>query len=143
MNSVRQLLHTKGSNIFSISPSASVYEALRKMADNDIGSLVVVEKGKLAGLFTERDYARKIALKGRSSMDTPVADLLDHETVYVTPDDTVEQCMALMTTRRTRHLPVLENDEVVGIVSIGDVVKQMIAEKDSMIEQLQRYVYGG
>jgi len=143
MTYVRHVLQTKGNLTLSIAPSVSVQEALEKMTDNNVGSLLVIQDGKFVGLFTERDFVRHVALKGKSSVDGLVGDMMAREVLYVSPDTSIEQCMALMTEKRTRHLPVLEKNELVGIVSIGDVVKKLIADKDFVIEQLEKYITGG
>jgi len=143
MTIVRYILHAKGNTALSVAPSVSVCEALREMIDNNVGSLLVVESGKLVGLFTERDFARSVAFQGKSAVDGVVGDMMAEAVQSVSPNTTIEQCMALMTDKRTRHLPVLENDELVGIISIGDVVKNLIADKDFMIEQMDKYIRGG
>jgi len=143
MTIVRYILHAKGNTALSVAPSVSVCEALREMIDNNVGSLLVVENGKLVGLFTERDFARSVAFQGKSAVDGVVGDMMAEAVQSVSPNTTIEQCMALMTDKRTRHLPVLENDELVGIISIGDVVKNLIADKDFMIEQMDKYIRGG
>ncbi len=142
MTQVKYVLQTKGDAALSIDASVSVFDALKKMADNDIGSLLVMNKGKLVGLFTERDFAREVADRGQTFTGCSVADMMTDEVLYVSPDTTVEQCMALMTEKHTRHLPVLDNNRVVGIVSIGDVLKKLISDKDVKIEQLERYITG-
>ena len=142
MTKVRQLISDKGSKVLSIGPEDSVLDAIRMMADHDVGSLVVLDNGKLAGIFTERHYARKVVLKGRSSPSTPVRDVMESEVVCVGPDHTVEECMALMTADRIRHLPVLENERLVGIISIGDLVKSIIADQKFHIEQLENLIRG-
>lgn len=142
MTKVRQLISDKGERVLSIGPEDSVLDAIRMMADNDVGSLVVLDNGKLAGIFTERHYARKVILKGRSSPSTPVRDVMESEVVCVGPDHTVEECMALMTADRIRHLPVLENERLVGIISIGDLVKSIIADQKFHIEQLENLIRG-
>ena len=139
---VRGLLEKKGQQTLSVDCQATVFDALGKMAEHDVGSLLITRNGTFAGLFTERDYARKVVLEGKSSKQTAVGELMDPEVVCVSPDDPLEQCMALMTAKRTRHLPVLEQGQVVGIVSIGDVVKHLLAEKDFTIQQLESYVFG-
>jgi CBS domain-containing protein len=142
MTKVRQLISDKGEKVLSIGPEDSVLDAIRMMADNDVGSLVVLDNGKLAGIFTERHYARKVILKGRSSPSTPVRDVMESEVICVGPDHTVEECMALMTADRIRHLPVLENERLVGIISIGDLVKSIIADQKFHIEQLENLIRG-
>jgi CBS domain-containing protein len=142
MTSVKYILRAKGGTALSVVPSVSVYEAVQAMIDNNVGSLLVVQDGKLIGLFTERDFMRNIALKGKSALDGVVEDMMVREIQAVSPTTTIEQCMALMTDKRTRHLPVLENEELVGIVSIGDVVKKLIEEKDFVIEQMEKYITG-
>jgi len=140
MRNVRQLLASKPAEVHSIRPDAPVIEALRLMADKGIGAVLVLEGGKLAGIFSERDYARKIALVGRSSADTPVRDIMTAELHSVSPDDSVEHCMQVVTDGRIRHLPVLERGELVGLVSIGDLVKAMIEEQQIELDHLQRYI---
>ncbi len=142
METVRHLLQVKGNKVWSIRPDASVYDALERLAEKDIGALLVMESDSLEGIFSERDYARKIALHGKSSADTPVSDVMTSQVVCISPDQRIEDCMALMTQKRIRHLPVLEHDKVVGIISIGDVVKEVIAEQEFVIEQLENYITG-
>ncbi len=142
MTTVAQVLQEKGHAAWSISPDATVYDALRLMADKDIGALLVLEESKLVGILSERDYARKVALKGRFSKDTLVREIMTEDVVYVSPERTIEECMALMTAKRVRHLPVLANDQLVGIISIGDAVKAIISEKEFLIHQLERYITG-
>lgn len=142
MTHVKYVLQTKGHTTLSIDPTVSVFDALTKMAEHDVGSLLVMKAGKVVGLFTERDFARKVALHGQAFAGSSVGDMMTEEVLYVTPDTTVEECMALMTEKHTRHLPVLENDRLVGIVSIGDVLKKLIADKNFQIEQLERYITG-
>ncbi len=142
MKTVKQLLQGKGRDIWSISPDASVYEALLFLAEKDIGALLVLEDEKLKGILSERDYARKVILRGKSSRDTPVREIMTTKVFYVRPDQTIEDCMALMTDKRIRHLPVLEDNEVVGVISIGDVVKAIISEQEFMIAQLENYITG-
>jgi CBS domain-containing protein len=142
MTYVRQLLKTKGNEIWSIAPQATVYEALQIMSEKDVGALLVVDKENLVGIFSERDYARKVILKERSSKDTTVGELMTREVLYIEPRSTVEDCMALMTAKRVRHLPVLENERLIGIVTIGDVVKQIISDQEFTIQQLERYIKG-
>ena len=143
MANVEKLLKIKGNHTWSIAPQATVYEALQKMAEKEAGALLVIDEGKLVGIFTERDYARKLVLKGRFSRDTAVCDLMTQEVLYVEPKNSIEDCMVLMTNKRVRHLPVMENEQLVGIVTIGDVVKQIISDQESTIEQLEKYIAGG
>jgi CBS domain-containing protein len=141
MDTVRDILQIKGSLVLSISPESSVYEALETLEDNNVGALVVLEKdGKLDGIFTERDYARKVILKGRSSKETMVQDIMTESPVFVTPDTKIEECMQMMSRKYIRHLPVMENGRLVGVVSIGDIVNYIITQKDFIIECLQRYI---
>ena len=130
------------SKVLSISPDASVYDAIALMAENSIGALLVVSDGKLAGILSERDYARKVVLQSRSSKDTRVRDIMTSPVVTVTPTHTVEECMRLMTDKRIRHLPVVEGHVIVGIVSIGDLVRSMLTVQGEMIQQLQQYING-
>ena len=143
MYTVRHLLEEKGNQVWTISPQASTFEALELMAGKNIGALLVLEQDKIVGIFTERDYARKVVLKGKSSKTTIVGELMTTEVLYVAPDDTIENCMALMTDKRARHLPVMENGELLGVVSIGDVVKAIISDREFMIRELERYITGG
>ena len=140
MGTVRNILQIKGNAVHTVSPGTSVYEALEELENNNMGSLVVVEDGKLIGIFTERDYARKVILKGRSSKDTQVRDIMTERPIFVTPDATIEECMQLMSSKNFRHLPVLENDQLVGVISISDLVKFIIREKDFIIENLEHYI---
>ncbi len=142
MHTVRQILKVKGNEICSISPQAFAYEALELMNDKGVGALLVLDNEKLVGIFSERDYARKVILKGKSSKDTPVSELMTEEILYLEPQTTVDECMALMTDKRVRHMPVLENGELIGVVSIGDVVKQVISDQEVVIEQLEKYITG-
>jgi len=140
MTIVSQLLRNKGDAVWSVSPETSVYVALELMAAKNIGALLVLDDEKLAGIFSERDYARKIILHGKSSKDTPVKDIMTFKVVTVRPDQNIADCMALMTDKHIRHLPVLEDDKVIGVISIGDVVKGIIAEQEFHIEQLESYI---
>ena len=143
MKLVKHLLDAKGTNVISISPDASVFDAIKLMADESIGSLVVLDENEaLAGIVTERDYARKVIIKGRSSHDTRVAEIMTADVMTAVVDDTVNSCMELMTERKVRHLPVVENDRVVAIVSIGDLVQAIIADQQEEIEQLEHYISG-
>jgi len=143
MITVNDILKDKAGDILTISPQDTVYRALEIMAEKDLGALVVVEGGKVVGLFSERDYARNIVLQGKSSKDTLVKDLMNANPCYVRPEQTLNDCMALITEKRTRHLPVLDGEKLVGIVSIGDVVKQYIVDKEFTIKQLENYIAGG
>ena len=143
MYTVRHLLQEKGSQVWSIAPQTTVYEALQLMADKNVGALLILQDGNVAGIFTERDYARKVVLQGRSSKTTSVGELMTHDVLYVGPDDTIENCMAIMTDKRLRHLLVMEKEKLVGIVSIGDVVKAIISDREFTIRELERYITGG
>ena len=140
MRRVRHLLEAKAPEVFAIGPDAPVIDAIRLMAEKGIGAVVVMQAGRLAGILSERDYARKIVLQGRSSHDTPVRDIMTSQVVTVRLDDTIDHCMQLVTDRRIRHLPVLERDAVLGVVSIGDLVKALIEDQQVEIDQLQRYI---
>lgn len=139
---VRQLLQDKGHAIWSIHPDETVFEALRVMADKDVGSLVVDDGGAVVGIFSERDYARKVILHGHASRDLKVRAIMTSDLVTVGPDQTLADCMRLMTDNRFRHLPVIENGSQVGVISIGDVVKAVMAEQEFLIDQLQSYIGG-
>ena len=143
MYTLREMLKMKGDQVWSITPQATVYEALELMATKNCGALVVIKDDKVVGIFSERDYARKVILQGKSSKTTSVGELMTREVLYVSPDDTIENCMALMTSKRTRHLPILENGKLAGIISIGDVVKAIISEHEFTIRELERYIHGG
>ena len=139
---VRDLLQKKGDAVFSVAPGDSVRTAIEQMAERGVGALLVMEGERLAGIVSERDYARQVILKGRSSHDTPVSDIMSSRVVCVHPERTIEECMALMTERRIRHLPVVAEDRVTGVISIGDVVSAVIAERDFQIQQLESYISG-
>lgn len=139
---VRQLLQDKGHTVWSVHPDASVLEALKLMADKNVGSLVVMQGSTVVGVFTERDYARKVILLGRASRDLAVREIMTSELVTVAPDATLSDCMRLMTENRVRHLPVMEDGHQIGLVSIGDVVKAVMAEQQFLIDQLQKYIQG-
>lgn len=143
MKTVQDVLGNKGGQIWSVSPGNTVYEALQLMAEKEIGAVLVMEAGKPVGILSERDYARQVILKGRASKDTPVREIMSTRLVYIRPEQTVEDCMALMTDKRIRHLPVLEGGELRGVLSIGDVVKAVISEKQFLIEQLENYISSG
>ncbi len=140
MRTVRQLLEAKTPEVFAIGPDAPVIEAIRLMADKRIGAVLVMDGPRLAGILSERDYARKIVLQGRSSADTPVREIMTAQVVSVGLEDSAERCMQIVTERRIRHLPVLDAGEVVGVVSIGDLVKAVIEDQQLELDQLQRYI---
>lgn len=142
MRTLKRVLDAKGRDVYSTTPDTSVFDALAEMAERDVGALIVMEQGKVVGIFSERDYARKIILLGRSSRETPVRDIMTSRVVYARPDLTLEECLALMTDKRIRHLPVMDEAEVCGVVSIGDLVKGIIAEQRFIISQLESYVSG-
>ncbi len=142
MKKVRDILDHKGRNVWSIGPEASVFDALKLMAEKDIGALVVLDGGNLVGIISERDYARKIVLLGRASPTTQVKEIMTTDVVCVDPERNVDECMALVTEKRVRHLPVLENGKLIGLISIGDLVKSIITEQQFIIEQLERYITG-
>ena len=142
MRTVKQLLETKPADIFAIGPDAPVIEAIRLMAEKSIGAPLVMEGARLVGILSERDYARKVVLQSRSSADTPVRAIMTADVITVTPNDTVERCMQIVTERRIRHLPVMEQGRVVGVVSIGDLVKAVIEDQQVELDQLQRYIAG-
>ncbi len=143
MKTVRQLLHSKGFDVWSVSPGTSVLNALKLMAEKNIGALLVLESGRLVGIFSERDYARKVILKGKASHNTQVREIMIRKVIYVRPEQGMEECMGLMTQKRIRHLPVMEGGELVGMISIGDVVKSIISEQEFTIRQLEQYISGG
>ena len=143
MKTVRDLLKQKGRDVWSIAPESTVYDALKLLAEKNIGALLVIDAGRPVGIFSERDYARQVILKGKTSKDTPVREVMTSKVVFVRPEQSIEECMALMTDKRFRHLPILEAGALVGILSIGDVVKALISEKDFLIEQLANYISSG
>jgi len=142
MTTVQKLLDKKGREVLSVNPDDTVFDAIKKMADKNVGSVVVIEDDKPVGIFTEREYARNVILKGRSSPMTPIRDVMERRVICARPEQTVEECMAVMTDKRVRHLPVLERKKLVGIVSIGDLVKSKIADQQFTIERLVEYVRG-
>lgn len=142
MRTVRQLLESKPAEIIAISPDAPVIDAIRLMAERRVGALVVMEGARLAGILSERDYARKIVLQGRSSKDTPVRDIMTAEVITVRPEDSSDHCMQVVTDKRIRHLPVMQGGDVVGVLSIGDLVRAVIEEQKQELDQLQRYIAG-
>jgi CBS domain-containing protein len=139
---IRAVLTHKGGNLWSVPPGSSVYDAIAMMGEKEVGALLVIEDAKLVGILSERDYARKVILKGRSSKDTPVSEIMTSPAMHVTPQETVETCMRIMTANRVRHLPVLEDEKVVGIVSIGDLVNWIISAQADTIHQLHSYITG-
>jgi CBS domain-containing protein len=143
MSTIQQLLEQKGRDVWSISPGSSVYDALSFMAEKNIGAVLVLDDGELAGIFSERDYARKVALRGKSYLKTPVREIMTKEVITASPQQTIEEAMALMTEKRFRHLPVVEDGQIVGVISIGDLVKSITARQEFMIEQLENYIATG
>jgi len=142
MRTVQQLLDDKGHDIQSVHPDDSVFDAIQKLAAANIGSLIVIEDDRPVGIFTERDYARNVILKGKSSPTTQVRDIMTTRVVYVHPEQTVEECMAIMTDKHIRHLPVLQDEKLIGMISIGDLVKSIIADQKFTIEQLEQFIHG-
>ncbi len=142
MKTVKDLLNDKGYAVWSIGPGESIYDAIELMANKEVGALMVVEDTKLVGIVSERDYARKVILKGLSSKDTEIRDIMTARVVYAQPEQTIEECMALMTEKRIRHLPILDGGKLVGVISIGDLVKSVIAEQRFTIAQLEHYITG-
>lgn len=140
MTLVRQLLSTKGSTVYAVAPDASVYDAIAIMAHRGIGALLVMEADEVLGVISERDYARKVILQDRASKSTPVREIMTTRVVSGQPDQTIEECMALMTEKRIRHLPIMEDGRLTGIISIGDLVKAIIADQQFVIEQLESYI---
>ncbi len=140
-NLVSLILKAKGNKIWSIAPQETAYKALQLMSEKNLGALLVIDKGKVVGLFSERDYARKVILKGKSSKTTNVSELMTKEVLFVDPDTSVEDCMSLMTEKRVRHLPVMKKKHLVGVVTQGDVVKQLIADQKFENEELERYIH--
>jgi len=137
MKTVKDILKNRGRRIWSVSPVTTAYEALEVMAEKDIGALLVFKNDHLVGIFSERDYARKVILKGKASRDTPVSELMTRQVFYVDPENTLDECMALMTMKHIRHLPVFDNNEITGIITIGDVVKEIVSEQEITIEALE------
>ncbi len=142
MKRIDQLLREKGTDFWSVVPGATVFEALKLMAAKNIGAVLVMEGDRLEGIFSERDYARKVVLDGKSSKDIPVRQIMTSKVVCIHPEQNIEECMALMTDKRIRHLPVIEGDRVVGLISLGDVVRAMISEQSFIISQLEHYISG-
>ncbi len=140
MKKIRELLQNKGGDIWSVTPDTSVLDAIKMMAEKGIGALMVLDSGKPVGIISERDYARKVILMGRSSQDTPVSEIMSSSLIFADVEQSVEDCMSLMTDHRIRHLPVLDNNELLGVISIGDLVKTIIDEQKFMIKQLETYI---
>lgn len=143
MITLRQLLQSKGGGIWSVTSTSTVFDALRTMAEKNVGALLVIDEGRLVGIVSERDYARKVALKGKSSKDILVKEIMTEKVVYIRPDESIEECMALMTEKHFRHLPVIDNGTLIGVISIGDVVRTVISEQKFIIAQLENYISGG
>lgn len=139
---IKQVLEKKGYDIWTVNSNSSVFDALKLMAEKNIGALIVLENDKIVGIFSERDYARKVILHGKSSRDTLVKEIMSINVIIANPENTVEECMALMVKNRIRHLPILEIDKLIGIISIGDVVGAIIDDKDFTIKQLEKYIMG-
>lgn len=142
MGKVRNILQSKISSIFSVCPDSTVFEALELMLENNVGALLVMRQNKFVGIFTERDYARKVILKGKASKEIRIGEIMTEHPITVSPDNTIEDCMRLMTNKYIRHLPVLEGEELIGIISIGDVVRYIIDEQKFIIENLEHYITG-
>jgi CBS domain-containing protein len=142
MKTIKDVLRDKGQAVWTIDVNALVLDALELMAEKEIGALMVTEEGRLAGVMSERDYARKVVLLGKSSKDTPVREIMTRKVLYVKPEQTVEECMALMTEKHVRHMPVLDGDSMIGVVSIGDIVKSVVSEQQFLISHLENYIRG-
>jgi CBS domain-containing protein len=142
MATVSVILSEKGTQVWSVAPSDTVFTALELMAEKDIGALLVLDGTRITGIFSERDYARKVILMGKASKSTPVSEIMTREVLVVSPDSSLEECMGVMTGKKVRHLPVLDGDEIVGMISIGDVVNQLLNQKEFVIEQLESYIKG-
>jgi CBS domain-containing protein len=143
MKTVSDILQIKGREVWTITPETIVFDALKALADRNVGALVVLDGAKVVGILSERDYARKVILHGKSSRELKVREIMSANVYFVRPEQTIEDCMALLTNKRVRHLPVLQHDELLGIISIGDVVKAVIAEQESTIKHLEHYITGG
>jgi CBS domain-containing protein len=137
---VKNILQVKGNEVYAVSMDVVVFDAIKMMSNRGVGALLVMESRKLVGIISERDYTRKVILKGKSSKDTPVKEIMSAPVIYTTPDESIERCMAMMTTKRIRHLPVLDGGEVIGVVSIGDLVKAIIAQQEVWIRELENHV---
>ncbi len=142
MTFVSQLLSAKGTDVWSVTPEYTVFAALVLMAEKEVGALLVLDGESLVGVFSERDYARKVILRDKSSRDTPVSEVMSAPVIFVRPDQSIDECMSLMTEKRTRHLPVLDNGKLTGLISIGDVVKAVISDREAVIDQLESYITG-
>lgn len=142
MNKVNDILRIKGNKVWSIAPDATVYDAIHLMTANKVGALMVMEDANLVGVISETDYMRNVILKGRASKDTPIKEIMSTRVLYVHPEQDIEECMVLMTEKRTRHLPVMDKGKLIGVISIGDVVKSIIDEQRFTIEQLENYITG-
>ena len=142
MTFVDQLLRAKGTDVWSVTPEETVFAALELMAEKEVGALLVLDGESLAGIFSERDYARKVILRDKSSRDTAISEVMSAPVICVQPDQSIEECMSLMTENRARHLPVLENEKLIGLISIGDVVKAVISDREAVIGQLESYITG-
>jgi CBS domain-containing protein len=142
MRTVREILNKKGNLIWSVSPEATVYEALQLMAEKEAGAVLVIENARIKGILSERDYARKVILHGKFSKDTNVTDIMSDHVIYVEPSQSIEECMSIMINKKIRHLPVMENNKLSGIISIGDVVEAVLEEKDTVIGELTRFIQG-
>ena len=142
MPNVNQILNAKGNQVWSVEPDSKVFDALELMAEKDVGALLVINEGNVVGIMSERDYARKVILKGKSAKDIPVSEIMTTKVFCLSPNETFEECMALMTDKHIRHLPVLQDEELIGIISIGDVVNAIISEKQFVISQLENYIKG-
>lgn len=142
MKTLRQLLAGKTQSLAAVAPKDTVFHALKVMADNRVGAVLVLDGERLVGIFSERDYARKVILQGRSSHDTPVRHIMTERVVYARPEQTIAECMALMTDKRIRHLPVIGRERLLGVLSIGDLVKETICEQEFLIRQLENYIHG-
>jgi CBS domain-containing protein len=142
MSTVRHILDQKGNNIWSIHPDATVFDAIAKMAEKDIGSLIVMDGDEIVGIITERHYARNVVLKGKTSPTTKIRDIMERHVIFAMPEQSVEQCMVIMSEKRVRHLPVLHGKQVIGIISIGDLVKSIIGDQKFTIDQLVHYIQG-
>jgi len=144
MKTVAEVLRNKTNQaLYHVTPSTSVLDAIKLMAQEGVGALMVIEDGRVAGIVSERDYARKVVLKDRSSQHTPVADIMTREVIFATPTQKIMECMSLMTDRRLRHLPVMQGDDLMGLISIGDLVKEVISEQQDLIQQLEQYIRQG